>query len=81
MGFVEQPVVPWTFVGKNITVKGKLMYGRDDILQFVKMLEGRLFPRGGGFVDTKPFPLENWKAGLDAAAEHRGIGKHVVFIP
>jgi threonine dehydrogenase-like Zn-dependent dehydrogenase len=42
MGFVEQLVVPWTFVGKNITVKRKLMYERDHILQFVKMLEGGL---------------------------------------
>ena len=81
MGFVEQPVVPWTFVGKSITVKGKLMYERDDILQFVKMLERGLFPQNECLVDTKSFPLENWKAGLDAAAEHAGIGKHVVFIP
>ncbi|KAF2798587.1 GroES-like protein [Melanomma pulvis-pyrius CBS 109.77] len=81
MGFAEQPVVPWTFVSNNITIKGKLMYEREDMIQFVKMLERGLFPKGKAFVDTKSFPLEDWKAGLDTAAEHTGIGKHVVFTP
>jgi len=79
MGFVEQPMVPWTFVGKNIAMKGKLMYEREDIVQFVKMLEGGLFPRGKDFVDTKAFPLGDWKEGFDMAAEHTGIGKQVVL--
>lgn len=39
MGFVEQPVLPWHCVGRNITLKGKLMYERRDIVQMVKMLE------------------------------------------
>jgi threonine dehydrogenase-like Zn-dependent dehydrogenase len=81
MGFVEQPVVPWTFVGQNITIKGKLMYEREEILLLVKMLERGLFPRGKSLVDTKAFKLEDWRAGLDAAAEHIGIRRHVVFTP
>jgi threonine dehydrogenase-like Zn-dependent dehydrogenase len=81
MGFVEQPMVPWTFVGKNITIKGKLMYEREDIVQFVKMLEGGLFPRGGAFVDTKAFSLDDWKEGLDVAAVRTGIGRQVVLLP
>ena len=81
MGFVEQPVVPWTFVGKNITIKGKLMYEREDMVQFVKMLERGLFPRGSALVDTKVFRLEEWREGFDEAAEHTGIGKQVVFTP
>ncbi|EOO01172.1 putative alcohol dehydrogenase protein [Phaeoacremonium minimum UCRPA7] len=81
MGFIDQPYPPWTFVGKNIALKGKLMYERDDMLQFVKMLERGLFPRGKDFVDTKAFGLEDWKEGLDQGAEHMGIGKHCVFVP
>ena len=81
MGFVESPMVPWTFVGKNITIKGKLMYEREDIVQFVKMLEGGLFTRGDKLVDTRRFELRNWKTALDAAAEHSGIGRHVVINP
>jgi threonine dehydrogenase-like Zn-dependent dehydrogenase len=81
MGFVDQPVVPWSFVGKNLTIKGKLMYERSDIVQFIKMLERGLFPRGTDFVDTRSFELGEWKEGFDVASEHTGIGKQVVFIP
>lgn len=81
MGFVDNPMVPWTFVGKNISIKGRLMYEREDIVQFVKMLEGGLFPRGKNLVDTRSFTLENWKPAFDVAAEHSGIGKHVIISP
>lgn len=57
------------------------MYEREDILQFVKMFERGLFPKGKDFVDAKVFKLEDWKEGLDVAAEHAGIGKCVVFVP
>ena len=80
MGWNENPVAP-TVMGKNISLKGKLMYERSDMIQFVKMLEGGLFPRGQNFVDTKVFKLEDWKAGLDAGAEHIGVGKYVIFAP
>jgi hypothetical protein len=46
MGLVDQPVVPWTFVGKDITIRGKVMYERNDIVLLIEMLEGGLFPRG-----------------------------------
>jgi threonine dehydrogenase-like Zn-dependent dehydrogenase len=81
MGFVHQPVVPWVLVSKDIVLRGKLMYGREDIVLFIKMLEAGLFPHREALVDTKVFGLEDWKTGLDAAAEHTGIGKHVVFAP
>jgi threonine dehydrogenase-like Zn-dependent dehydrogenase len=81
MGFVDQPVVPWTLVGKNITLRGKLMYEREDIVLLIKMLENGLFPLREALVDTKVFGLEDWEVGLDVAAEHTGIGKQVVFAP
>ncbi|KAI2627428.1 GroES-like protein [Hypomontagnella submonticulosa] len=81
MGFAEVPTNPWETISKNLTFKGKLMYERDDILQFLKMLERGLFPRGDNFVDTKTFKLEDWKEALDAGAEHTGIGKFVAFAP
>lgn len=81
MGLLETPLVAWSVVGKNISFRGKLMYEREDMLQFVKMLEKGLFPRNVGFVDTKVFPLEDWKVCMDEAAEHTGIGRHVVFAP
>ncbi|KAK7952732.1 quinone oxidoreductase [Apiospora aurea] len=76
---------------KNLTLKGKVMYEREDLVQFVKMLEAGLFPRGQGgnsemvegnsFVDTMVFRLDQAKEALDAAAEHTGLGRHVVFKP
>ncbi|KAK8041741.1 hypothetical protein PG993_006264 [Apiospora rasikravindrae] len=75
---------------KNLTLKGKVMYEREDLVQFVKMLEAGLFPHGNGgiekfegnsFVDTMVFRLDQAKEALDAAAEHTGIGRHVAFTP
>ncbi|KAJ4135446.1 hypothetical protein BFJ70_g14975 [Fusarium oxysporum] len=65
----------------DITLKGKMMYDRPDILQLIKMLERGLFSRGTNFVDVKTFALGDWKQGLDTAADHVGIGKCAVFVP
>jgi hypothetical protein len=81
MGSGEYLTGLWTFVGGNITLKGKLMYEREDMLQFVKMLERGLFPKGKEFVHAKTFKLKDWKETLDVAAEHHGIGKVVVITP
>ncbi|EED12502.1 quinone oxidoreductase, putative [Talaromyces stipitatus ATCC 10500] len=75
------PMDPWSFIGRNIALKGKLMYEREDILQFVKMLEAGLFPRGEEFVNAKTFDMEDWKMAFDVAAEHTGIGKVVSIKP
>ncbi|KAI1462780.1 putative quinone oxidoreductase [Annulohypoxylon moriforme] len=80
MGFNENVITP-AVIGRNISLKGKLMYEREDILLFIKMMERGLFPRGESFVDTKSFKLEDWKEALDVGAEHTGIGKFVVFAP
>ncbi|KAH8702476.1 chaperonin 10-like protein [Talaromyces proteolyticus] len=81
MGFNKNPMVPWIFVAKDISMKGKLMYDRSDIVQFIKMLQAGLFPRDKNFVDAKTFKLEEWKEAFDVAAEHTGIGKLVSLIP
>lgn len=44
----------------NITLKGKLMYEREDMLLFIKMLEAdMLFPKGRDFVVPRVF----WNGG------------------
>lgn len=80
MGYVED-VITWHTMSQNITLKGKLMYERDDIVLFVKMLERGLFPRGEELVSPKVFKMEQWKEALDAAAEWTGIGKMVMIEP
>ncbi|TVY80827.1 Acryloyl-coenzyme A reductase, partial [Lachnellula suecica] len=39
MGFNANPINPQVVTGRNISFKGKLMYEREDMLLFVKMLE------------------------------------------
>ena len=73
--------VSWKVISEDLTLKGKFMYERDDILQLVKMFERGLFPKGLDFVDVKVFPLDDWRRALDAAAEHVGMGKFVVIAP
>ncbi|KAL2808588.1 chaperonin 10-like protein [Aspergillus granulosus] len=80
MGSTENIAVPEIMVN-NITLKGKMMYEREAIVHFVKMLERGLFPLGKNLMDTKVFPLENWKVAFDTSAEHNGVGKCVTLAP
>ena len=80
MGYVED-VMHWDVMALNVTLKGKLMYEREDMLLFVKMLERGLFPRGKDLVDPKVFKMEEWKEALDTAAEWTGVGKTVMIEP
>jgi hypothetical protein len=65
----------------NITLKGKMMYERDAIVQFIKMLEAGLFPKGTDFANTRKYSLRDWKKAFDDAAVHNGIGQCVVLTP
>lgn len=80
-GFMEGPIPSFQLIAKDITVKGKFMYERDDMQQFVKVLESGLFPRGVNFVDLKTFPLDDWQTALNVAAEYTGIGRFVAITP
>ncbi|KAK4551513.1 hypothetical protein LTR86_011120 [Recurvomyces mirabilis] len=80
MGFNDNPVAP-IVTGRNIALKGKLMYEREDMVLFVKMLEAGLFPKGQDFVKTKTYKLEQWRGGLEEAKTWMGIGKYVVLNP
>lgn len=80
MGFI-QDVIVWDTIALNITIKGKLMYERDDIVLFIKMMERGLFPKGKDLVVPKVYKMEEWKEALDAAAEWTGIGKTVMIEP
>jgi hypothetical protein len=58
-----------------------MIYERDDMLQFVKMLEGGFLAKGRDIVNVKAFGIVDWKESFDAAAEHTGIGKLVIVSP
>lgn len=80
-GFPDGPIPSFQIIAKDLMIKGKFMYEREDMQQLVKMLERGLFPRGRDLVDIKKFPLEEWKAALDMGAEYMGIGRHVTITP
>jgi threonine dehydrogenase-like Zn-dependent dehydrogenase len=80
MGF-NMEVMGVKVMADNITLKGKLMYEREDIVRFLQMLERGLFPRGEGLVHVKAFALADWKAAMDMAAEYTGVGRIVAFSP
>jgi threonine dehydrogenase-like Zn-dependent dehydrogenase len=80
MGFCDNPMTPQV-IARNISFKGKLMYEREDLVLFIKMLERGLFPKGKELVDSKAFDLKDWKNGMDTAAEYFGVSRHVIFVP
>ena len=57
------------------------MYQREDVEQFIKLLEKGLFPQNKALVETKSFELQAWKEAFDEAAEWTGVGKSVVIVP
>ncbi|KAI3319878.1 GroES-like protein [Xylariaceae sp. AK1471] len=81
MGSVGQPIVDWHFGEYDLQVKGKVMYEREDLVLFVKMLETGLFARGKELVETKSFALEDWKEAFDTAARYTGVGRIVTLTP
>ncbi|KAI1313714.1 GroES-like protein [Xylaria venustula] len=81
MGSVGQPIVGWNFLSKDLQLKGKLMYEREDLVLFVKMLEAGLFARGTDLVETKSFALEDWKEAFNEAEQYTGVGRIVTLTP
>ncbi|KAK9413380.1 putative alcohol dehydrogenase protein [Seiridium unicorne] len=79
MGHVGLNIIDWNFLFNDLIAKAKLMYDREDLLLFVKMLEAGLFGRGAEFVETKYFALEDWQKAFDEAAAYTGIGRIVAF--
>ncbi|RYC65863.1 hypothetical protein CHU98_g270, partial [Xylaria longipes] len=81
MGSVGLNIIEWSFLSKDLVAKAKLMYDREDLLLFVKMLEAGLFGRGADLVETKYFALEDWQEAFDEATAYAGVGRIVAFSP
>ena len=81
MGDMAIPASP--VVRRNLTIKGKWMYERNDILKLIQMVESGVLKLGreAGCQIVGRFPMEKWKEAFDAAAEHAGPGERVSIIP
>ncbi|MCJ1330134.1 hypothetical protein MMC10_006816 [Thelotrema lepadinum] len=67
---------------KNLTLKGKWMYEREDIAGFMRLIHSgllKLGPKAGNEIVGK-FGLEGWKEAFDLAAEKAQMGQMVVMI-
>lgn len=81
MGGIKGDVsVPLGYVmHANMTIKGKWMYEREDILRLIRMVEsGRLRVDGGS---VKKYALEQWEEAFEVAAREAGPGKMVALVP
>lgn len=81
MGDMAIPASP--VVHRNLTIKGKWMYDRNDVLKLVQMVESGALKLGreAGCQTVGKFPMESWKEAFDAAAEQTGSGERVLIIP
>ena len=64
---------------RDLMLKGKWMYSRQDVKDLIKMIEIGVLKLGGQKVDK--FSLEDWKKGFNAAAEYSRTPGGAVIIP
>lgn len=81
MGNIEIPYGLTMF--KNITIKGKFMYEREQTERFIRMVEfGNLkLGKESGMQVLGPYGLDDVEQALDVVAEHAGWGEDVVLAP
>ncbi|KAI9738087.1 MAG: hypothetical protein M1818_005515 [Claussenomyces sp. TS43310] len=66
-------------VSRDLQLRGKWMYSREDVYNLIKMIEVGLLKLGGQNVDK--FALEDWEKGFSAAAERSATGGAALIIP
>lgn len=82
-GFVEDLPIPHRFIMRwDITLKGKWMYTRNDILAFIQFLESGGLSVKDMVSIVGTFGLNDWKKGFDVAMDEGGrLGHIAVFHP
>ncbi|KAJ5832356.1 hypothetical protein N7474_000667 [Penicillium riverlandense] len=79
IGDVAIPVAALAY--KNLTIKGKWMYERADILKMIQMVEGGMLKLGSqaGWVTAGRYRLEQWEEAFACASQSAGPGQRVLF--
>ncbi|GIJ85020.1 hypothetical protein Asppvi_003875 [Aspergillus pseudoviridinutans] len=80
VGEVTVPVA--VLMAKNLTIKGKWMFEREDVQRMIQMVEAGILPLGSqaGWVTAGKYKLEQWAEAFASAAQHAGPGERVLFI-
>ncbi|EPS38616.1 hypothetical protein H072_7631 [Dactylellina haptotyla CBS 200.50] len=81
LGDISLPYFPIMF--KNLTVYGRFMYSRDQMIQVIKLAESGRLPLGKrcGIQGVADFGLDRFEEALDEAAKHKGWGGVVNITP
>ena len=68
---------------KNLQIKGKWMYNREDIGALIKMIEIGVLKLGEheGVKIVGKFGLDEWENAFAVAAENPGMGKQTLIVP
>ena len=76
--------LPYNIVlARRLTLKGTLMYTREQAHELVKMIETGVLQLGAkaGLTCTNIFRLEDWYQAIETAAKESGAGRAVLFAP
>lgn len=83
MGFVfeDVPMMYGMLALKNLTVRGRYMYAREDVLSLIKLAETGVLKLGreAGHEIVGRFGLEQWKEAGELAARTPAAGKMILF--
>ena len=73
----------WHMVHKNLTLKGKWMFEREDIKRMIKMVEKGMMKVGEseGMKIVGKFGLEDWDKAFTAAEKNAGMGEMALITP
>lgn len=68
---------------RDLTLKGKWMYDRQQVLDLIKMIETGVLKlgKGEGQRMVEKFALEEWDKAFTTAAENAGMGAKAVIVP
>jgi len=81
-GLVEDLPLPIRFIMRfDIAIKGKWMYGRADILNFLGLINMGAIDLHAFVNVVGRFPLEDWQKAFDVAADQGKLGHLALFEP
>ncbi|KAF2179431.1 GroES-like protein [Zopfia rhizophila CBS 207.26] len=83
-GIRDDVAIPYHLImHKDLVLKGKWMYGREDVQAVIKMVEAGLLKIGepGGLKVANDYPFNDWEKAFDAAEKNAGWDTCVVMRP
>lgn len=79
----DVPISHSAVMHRNLTLKGKWMFEREDIKGMINMVENGVLKLGesAGLKLVGKFGLEDWDKAFTAAEKNAGVGESVVITP